>query len=226
MRRACTSWIVGWFLFLMLGGLCRSAGATPTLDQNFTPPDDSTTFIGEGFAYVAQTVTPGITGALTQARLNASRFSSYSGLWGVSVRTVNGSGQPTSTILASQTLTAADVPDQTNPGITIVNFSSPPMVTAGTPFALVINPDPAVSGGGQGKGSWRGRSNSGGVHYDGGAPYHSNDGASFALDFNGQYDLDFQTYVDPAIPEPAIGASLMVIPFVGLLRRRRSRCDR
>jgi hypothetical protein len=147
---------------------------------------------------------------------------SYTGDWTFSIRAVDGFGAPTGTILATQTLNAAEVHpndfDFVNP--TEMHFTTPATVSPGVPFAICVSPEPPVSGAGQGKGYWRGTKDTGSpADYGGGTAFHSLDGVHFGVD-TPQYDLLFRTYVDGSItPEPAAALPAMLL----LLSRRRCR---
>jgi len=201
------------------------AMSAPTLDQNYlltARQINSDVLVNASFPYEAQTVTPGLSGGLTKAVLQFNRSSAYTGNWEVTVRPVNGSGAPTSTILATQTITAADVPvaPATPPSVT-VNFSSPAILTAGTPFALVLHP--AVPSDSPSNGDWQGTF-SGSLHYNGGDMWSSTDGTNFSLIGPGGVDGGFQTYVDPAItPEPTTLALFLLAPM--FMRRKGARAS-
>jgi hypothetical protein len=202
--------------------LVNAASAGVVLDQDYSPPDNLACLLGEGFKYVAQTVMPQGTGALVTVDAFFVHDDNYTGPWDVSIHAVNASGLPTATVLALQTLTGAEVQPNgfsfNTP--TAITFDAPAQVTAGVPFAIVVNPNPATSGAGQGKGYWRGTSTLGSNHYEVGSLYFSNDGGSFTIDSGN--DVKFRTYVDGVIvPEPASIAAAAAVTFLGASGRRR-----
>jgi hypothetical protein len=210
-----------WVIIILL--LAPAGGAAVIVDQeHFTPSSDLIAFIGEGFPYVAQTVTPLGSGTIPRVDLWVDTLDSQAGNWTFSIRSVNAAGAPTGTILATQTLTAAQVhpndSDFTNP--TVVNFTTPAAVTPGVPFAIVVSTDPPMYG--SAKGYWRGTTSRSGVPYNGGASFYSLDGVTFTEDISTD-DLLFRTYVDGVMtPEPA---AILPAALVLLVSRRR-RCER
>jgi hypothetical protein len=182
------------------------------VDQSFVPDGTAQSLISSGFPYIAQTVTAGMSGYLTQADLAAYAWYAQPILWQVTVNAVS-DGMPTGTVLASQLLTSAGwgyVP----PGLA-VTFSAPAYLTAGEQFALVIS-SPGAAVGGTGVGAWNG-SDAGG--YPGGMPWASQDGGTFAWPSPG-CDLGFVTYMSPT-PEPAT-LSLLALGGLAILRRRKT----
>jgi hypothetical protein len=94
---------------------------------------------------VAQVVTPGMTGTLTQVRVPIDYH-----VFGDLVLEIQGvtAGFPNGTVLASQLLPWAGLPQPGIDGFTGLEISTPLPLTAGTPFAIVIRgTDPLLQDG-------------------------------------------------------------------------------
>ncbi len=119
---------------------------TPTADQQNT----SVTTSGFGItstSWVAQTFTAGITGQMTQADLNlfCSGCTGTTPNLTVSIRATTGSpASPTGGDLATATIPGFN---SGSGGFYSAVFTSPPTLTAGTKYALVVRPDSNPSAG-------------------------------------------------------------------------------
>jgi hypothetical protein len=188
------------------------------LDQEFDPAYSSFIWLGQDRPYAAQTVTPSITGNLTQVDLNLQRNSTYQGEWTISVQRTTASGVPNGDVIATVTLAATEVPQYPNASqfaVLSVFFSELPAVQVGKPFAIVVNPSPPVSEP-TGKGYWWGTSGGG---YSGGATYTGVSLSSWTWLASGS-DRGFKTYVEPLVPEPSSAISILAIPLFRILPRR------
>lgn len=117
-----------------------------TLDQQQTLVNaasgiDGASPDGPGFS-TAQTFTPGASGLLDQVDLLLARFPATAGPLTVEIRNASG-GVPGSTVLASASVPAADVPVEQTEGFDWipVSFASPALVTSGTQYAIVAYTD-------------------------------------------------------------------------------------
>lgn len=160
------------------------AAAALVVDQSFVSPGGLSMFINENSAVVAQTFTAGLTGTLSEIRINVASISSFR--LHVAIRDVVG-GMPGTTILGETTLASGAAP------LTLpITFPQTINMVAGTPYAIAVyyegHPPP---GPGQGLGTWGGAA---GNHYPGGSIFAGN-GFSWPTTYPG-YDLHFQTYVD------------------------------
>lgn len=112
------------------------AQAATTLDQSFELYNTCYTG-GQGQPMInAQMVTPGITGALTSVQVSLLKFNTPPDGVTVSIRAAS-AGQPTGADLAS-----VFIPDSAiSFAATMITavFTSPPTVTAGTQFAIVVS---------------------------------------------------------------------------------------
>jgi hypothetical protein len=181
------------------------------IDQSFVPSYwGCNPAISSGFPYVAQTVTAGVSGYLTEADLAIFAWYAQPTLWQVTVNAVS-NGVPTGTVLASQLLTSPGS-RYLPPGLA-ADFSVPAYLSAGEQFALVIS-TPGTPDSPMGAGQWNGSDTE---DYPGGTGWASQDGTTFAWDYP-YYDLGFVTYMSPT-PEPAT-LSLLALGGPALLRRR------
>ena len=134
-------------LAVVLAAVACAVASSPaqgavTLDQqqtfwdNFSGIDGPQS--GAGFS-VAQSFTPGLTGFLDQVDVYLHRYESASGPLTVEIRDVDGTGLPGSTVLASASVAAADVPVfPPSPGAFVpVALGSQPLVRAGSRYAIV-----------------------------------------------------------------------------------------
>jgi hypothetical protein len=115
-----------------------AASAMGTLDQEQTNTSAGFGLDGPGSGSpnsLAQTFTAGLTGQLDHVEVFLARRSGTLPVK-VEIRTVEGSGAPSATVLASETIPAASIP----PGgaFESVAFTPPPMVVAGTQYAIVV----------------------------------------------------------------------------------------
>lgn len=123
----------------LVPGVVSAAG---TLDQQQPTTGTSAAFVNSTHS-VAQTFTAGLTGALDQIDLAVNGTQNTTPLL-VEIRDVDGSGDPGATVLATASLTQADVPDEGFPAVTIpktfvaVPFATPAPVVAGTQYAIVL----------------------------------------------------------------------------------------
>src|SRR5436190_15100031 len=91
-------------LYLVTVSVCSVATRAEVLDQSFTREQYSYNLyanIGEGFAYVGQTITPAMSGKLTSAELDVYRTAANLRNWEISVREVV-NGFPTAEVLATE----------------------------------------------------------------------------------------------------------------------------
>jgi hypothetical protein len=157
-------------------------------------------------AEAAQTFTAGRTGRLTDVVVNLAQDIAELNPGDVLVRLtgVTGGGAPdTSAVLASATVTSASVPMTGITDFTDIDvaFGAPPLVTAGSRYAIVLSEIPPAGGvpnhahyfwGGSGTSTYAG-------------------GGSYDLDGPGTGDFFFETYVAPSagalwVPPPSTGA--------------------
>ena len=122
---------------LMIG--TQAAVATGTQDQS-----NSSAAWGSSGVFTTQStgqvITPGVTGTLDSIQLFVDR-NAGTGTLNVSIYNADGSGYPTGSPLASQSLDIAGLPAHTGTVSTptSVTFSSPAYLTAGTPFVVVLS---------------------------------------------------------------------------------------
>jgi hypothetical protein len=211
------------FVLLSFWGLPSAAKADLILDQSFTTPSNLTTLINEGFDLVAQTFTAGLTGELAAVTIDVLPTAIAVPPLRVSIYSVSG-GFPTSTILASQTLSTVGS-DLSN----LITFDQPVSIVAGTQYALAVNyPSAPPHGVGQAQGSWGGAV---GNLYLGGQEFlgsfsPSGDITWFSFPEDTNFDLHFQTYVSlnvASVPESStltlLGLSLFLCAVMRYFRR-------
>ena len=112
------------------------AAAQETLDANCPGPREmSFASMGGGASRFAQTFTAGITGGLTTAQVEVTKFGTP-GDYRLDVNDVDAAGAPSNTTLASATVPDAEVP----PGASIItgSFANPALVSAGQQYALIV----------------------------------------------------------------------------------------
>jgi hypothetical protein len=180
-----------------------------TLDQSQLTANVASELDADPPGSFAQTFTAGLTGNLVRVDLRiGSPSPGITDPLTVEIRTVDAMGVPTTTVLATETVTPLDVGN--GPGVlTTVVFDPPVAVTANTQYAIVLysaaNPDPTVPQAGW---VWFG-----GIPdpYAGGVGYFSNaspPAAAWTPDlFNSQQglvgvDWVFATYVEEAYQLP------------------------
>jgi len=204
-------------LVVLAFGACFPAlSAAAMLDQQYLPRIDLGARISEGFRYIAQTVTAGQQGYLTEADLGVFLSGTANDAWEVTVQGCT-NGVPNGNVLVVQDLPASaagtfgsssEVPMQ-------VVFSSPAFFNAGDQFALVIQAPSATPGAGHTVGIWDGAFDQ---PYPGGLAYQSNDDKNFAyIGAKPNYALAFETFV--SVPEPA-PATYMALALAALTCRR------
>lgn len=110
------------------------ASAAEVADASCQPTPDT----GQAGAKFAQTFTALHTGKLTTATMKTNKPAGTTNDYLMEIRTVDGSGVPTATVLASASVPAAGLPDDTWADIT-TTFSSPASVVAGQQYALVLS---------------------------------------------------------------------------------------
>jgi RTX calcium-binding nonapeptide repeat (4 copies) len=118
-----------------------SASAQEQLAASCEPPSDARS---ANYFYVAQVFTPQLSGALTRAEIDITK-SSGTDDYVIEMRTVDGSGVPTSTVLAATTVSNASVP--TGDSFISASFPNPANVVAGLDYALVVHRAAALSAG-------------------------------------------------------------------------------
>lgn len=167
------------------------AGAAAALDQQQVdaggaPAGAGTA--GNNFDFTAaQTFTAGVSGRLTKVELFLERLDATTGALTVELRTVDGGGAPTATVLASSALPAASVSESAGAFVP-VSFSVPASVVAGIKYAVVAQTT---------TGTFYFVATSSGDKYAGGAGFiMSTENPGNWVGFGA--DLAFKTYVDSA----------------------------
>jgi len=135
MRRLSVGFVAAAATALMLAG-APSASAQEQLAASCEPPPESTLGNSSGVVRIAQTFTAQLSGQLTRAEIAIRKLAGTSGDWIVAIRTVDGSGAPTETVLASVTISDATVP--TGDSILAAVFPAPANVIAGETYAISI----------------------------------------------------------------------------------------
>src|SRR5688500_6683612 len=79
------------------------------LDQSYKTTTNLSATLAEGFAYTGQSVTAGVSGYLSKAELFYTRRSTLLTPWVITVRPLNAQGHTTATVVALETLAAAEV---------------------------------------------------------------------------------------------------------------------
>jgi hypothetical protein len=116
----------------VLGIAAPTASAGETLAANCEPPRD---FASSGWDYAAQSFTPQLSGPLTRAEVDISKNAPTED-YVLEIRTVDGSGIPTDTVLASATVANASVP--VGDSLISASFPNPTTVASGQEYALVV----------------------------------------------------------------------------------------
>jgi hypothetical protein len=137
LRRAC--FCAGLIVTgLMMLALASSAIAQETPDASCPGPPDSDVFSSNGGKRVAQTFTALHSGALTTAQMSITK-SGTPGDWVIQIDSVDGSGTPTNTVLASTSVPDSSV-TMTGVPVTITgSFAAPATVVAGQHFAIMVS---------------------------------------------------------------------------------------
>jgi Bacterial Ig-like domain (group 1) len=184
-----------------------AANATGTLDQQQTDTSGGAELIGDlGHISAAQTFTAGLSGALDQVDLFLLKSGGGSPSptlpLTVEIRTVDGGGAPSATVLASALVPASSVPACCSGAFVPVAFTLPAAVVAGTQYAIVAYTADSVGG-------YFWPFSSGDV-YTGGAHWFSLRSPPTTWTTLGGSDLAFKTYVTVAGPGPP--ATLTLAP--------------
>ena len=193
---------------LNLLALCPANAQLYLLDQSFTSPYDEGANINEGFRYVAQTFTAGLSGRLAAVSINIFHYGSLYLPLEVQINSV-ADGTPNSSVLGDTLLSSSSVSLSE-----LIWFSQFVPVTAGSQYAIVVSYAGAPPAGyGQGEGDWTGAAGDT-DYYPAGGLFASNDGESWIAISSQNYFFDqhFQTYVEP-VPEPSTGWLLGLIMF-------------
>ena len=213
-----------WFclpigMFLLIASDVQPARATPVLDQvQAADPSDpfNEAIGGDSQQKLAQVVTAGISGALTEVRVPVAGGPSLL----VQIQGVVG-GKPSGVVLASET-----IPSVSASGVfpfVGIDFSAPVPLSKGEQFAIVLSSP----------GSWgmvpapAGNPYSGGDAFFDSRPNPPGIWESLAIGTD-RFDLAFQTFVDPAlaVPEPRtlllVGFGLATLSSMVGRRHRRS----
>jgi hypothetical protein len=156
------------------------------LDQAFDGATDLGASLDECCAAVAQTFTAGSTGRLTQVSVDVLGAAGAVGRLQLSVRTTR-DGAPTDTVLTSVSLDAAGSPLAVR-----VTLPDPPLVVAGSTYALVATYPGIPPGPGQGQGTWAGRTGDG---YPAGTLWLLTPSDGWTAASGVGADLFFRTYV-------------------------------
>ncbi|HKY15604.1 MAG TPA: hypothetical protein VJM33_11825 [Microthrixaceae bacterium] len=134
------------------GGGQQDPPPQSTVDQTFlasslnpgAPVVQYCTADGSGFRWrVAQTFTAGRSGSLDMVSLTPKRVSGAPSALSLSIRPVDATGVPNSTVLGTGTFDGTINP---GPALTDMALSSPATVVAGTKYALVVEQTCATAG--------------------------------------------------------------------------------
>ncbi len=155
-----------------------------TPDQSFITPHNLGAAINEGFGFVAQTYTAGMTGKLAGIFIAVQSQSNHP--LHVAIHGVR-DGVPDSTVLGQATMPSGS----SLPWPVPIIFSEEVEQVAGTQYAIVVHyPDALPSGAGRGQGTWTGAI---GNPYAGGMMCMSVDGNSWRVEED--HDVHFQTFI-------------------------------
>jgi hypothetical protein len=175
------------------------------VDQSFLGTNPPTGFnVAEGFAYVGQTVTAGVSGHLVAVELNVARRPDFLIPWVLDIQEVV-EGIPTGVILSSTTLAAEDIPllpvslSPTAPLALSVAMNKAVPLAAGQQFAIVLHPQGLEGVPGLFAGLWGGADG-----YLGGTALHGHYGNLLSPSGG---DVHFRTLMH--VPEPSAAAMLM-----------------
>jgi protein-disulfide isomerase len=171
---------------VLLAAGASAATAQEQLAASCDPPPDATT---GGWAFLGQSFTSGVTGTLTRAEIEIDK-SGADNDYVVQVRSVDGAGSPTDTVLASATVPDASVP--TGDSVLSASFISPASVVAGQAYAVVITGPSNLSVGYRVADACAGTT-----------AWFSDTGTASDWDsLSGVYDLVFKVFVTPPPPGP------------------------
>jgi hypothetical protein len=206
---------------LLLLALVAPAAATvgaPVLDQFNTPstPDMSEAMNGT-VKFVAQTFRAGATGYLSQADVRISRANTYNNPFTLTIRTTDGAGKPTATVLATQNFPASLVniatdPPGLDPDWVSVTFDNPAAIATNDLLALTLETSGVPVG--QLAGFWDGNF---GETYSPGGPFWSSNGTTYTTFFSYPLAVDFSFRTYTSVPEPFAACPLLIL--LATLRR-------
>lgn len=199
MIRYMVIWVrVGVFWILTLTGTPLAVTASPAvLDQSFISGDGTSlgANINEGFEFIAQTFTAGVSGELEGIEIDVNTVEHATSRLNIAIRTAVNQ-IPTETVLGSVLVDRGD----TGLG-NLVRFSQTIEIVDGKEYAIVVNYPDVPHGAGQFQGLWYGEV---GDQYAGGMFSASNDGITWQIGSSPSSDLYFQTYVKKAPLEVSI----------------------
>ena len=202
---------IALFVLLTLCSFSICANAT-ILDQSFIGGTGGLgANINEGFMFVGQSFTCGLTGNLDGINIDVSQYAIGNFNLVVDLFSAQG-GLPDSNLLDSTVLSSGFSPISS-----LITFSNTINMISGNEYAIVVSYLNATPGAHQGIGTWRGEP---GNNYSGGNMFFGNDGTTW---FSTNHDVYFQTYINP-VPEPTtfllLGSGLLGL--VGLKKKRKS----
>ncbi|CAD5988548.1 hypothetical protein PCC9214_05407 (plasmid) [Planktothrix tepida] len=189
---------------------------TTVLDQEFVGSTNLGAFINEGFIFVGQTYTAGLTGTLTGVNIDVNSFNDLNGRkiteyfpLRVAIHEVS-AGLPTRNILGETILNSSSASLNN-----FISFSQTIPQVIGKQYAIIVNYFGAPpSGAQQGIGIWSGRV---GNEYLGGQLVFSNELTQW--DSYDDNDLNFRTFVNPgktaSVPESSSVLSLLMFGALG-----------
>jgi hypothetical protein len=195
-------------------GLVKASG---TLDQEQTNEDYPVNTLGGQL--LAQTITDGLTGTLTEVDIVIACLSFACASSTVTLQIFSGSPLGTGVLLAQTSLlgTSITIPGSPTP-FTAFTFTTPASVVAGNQYSIIASTNIGTPNVYAIYGSTS-------QLYPGGQSYH-NAGGGWVADALRGLDWAFKTFVTttaPPIPEYPVGLTLLVILMVisyGLMKRR------